>query len=339
MATYSYNKLDPQRKEIRLCKIFNGALDDPLQSELAIVSLDDNPIYETVSYTWGAPTFNKDIKVNGDLLTITTILHTALRYLRWTGLPRVLWADGMCINQADLDERASQVSMMDSIFEKSQELQIWLGEVSEMIDHGHSSKIGFEFPSDEELRTITGFLGSQGPSKHYKFHYPSQRTLSTDADASVLGALHIVKQLAEHEHLYEMPIFSIESNNEIWFSTVWYNSVSSFIQILSAAWWTRLWIVQEAILSARSLVHIGTHEIPLSTFLQACDKIQDHVSYCCDGWCRIWGGNLENVSRILEPVCSISKLQVASNLYARGETLSLMHMLPSISANRAVQIR
>lgn len=41
MAPFSYNKLDPQRREIRLCILHPGSLDDPLQCTLSTVSLDD----------------------------------------------------------------------------------------------------------------------------------------------------------------------------------------------------------------------------------------------------------------------------------------------------------
>ena len=40
--------------------------------------------------------------------------------------PLQIWADAVCINQNDLEERSSQVSMMCDIYKDAQQCQIWL---------------------------------------------------------------------------------------------------------------------------------------------------------------------------------------------------------------------
>ncbi len=96
---------------------------DHLTCTLNIVSNDDNPEYNTLCYVWGDPTSNAEIVANGRAIKKTTNLHTALRYLRKTDESLTIWADGICITQSDLDERASQVRIMGDIYTMGRELQ------------------------------------------------------------------------------------------------------------------------------------------------------------------------------------------------------------------------
>ena len=129
---FVYDDLNAESCEIRLCTLQPGAMDDPLACTLTTVSLNDDREYETLSYAWGDSTLNKEVLTNGSIIKITTNLHTALRYLRRSDRPRVLWADGICINQCNKEERAFQVSIMGDIYKKDRKLQIWLGEAEEM---------------------------------------------------------------------------------------------------------------------------------------------------------------------------------------------------------------
>ena len=114
MATYVYNLLNTQCREIRLCTLLPGFFDEPVACSLSVVSLDDKSEYESLSYVWGAPIFNKEIFVKDSLqfksrawgserrtaagspptpdltLRITTSLYTAFRYLRRIDQTRVV---------------------------------------------------------------------------------------------------------------------------------------------------------------------------------------------------------------------------------------------------------
>jgi vancomycin permeability regulator SanA len=61
------------------------------------------------------------------LCIITQNLHIALQYLRQKDKPRLFWIDAICINQTDLEERSAQVLKMKDIFEKANDVVIWLG--------------------------------------------------------------------------------------------------------------------------------------------------------------------------------------------------------------------
>lgn len=87
--------------------------------------------FEALSYAWGNPTTRFDITVREALssytLGITQSLHEALLALRSLREQRNLWIDAICINQADLVERASQVRLMSKIYRHAERVVVWLG--------------------------------------------------------------------------------------------------------------------------------------------------------------------------------------------------------------------
>ena len=109
---------------------------DLVSCSLRAVRLSDEPKYEAISYCWGDPTFNKKIICNGRELSITTSLNEALLRFRTRSTIRTLWADAICINQQDIDERNQQVRMMRQIYEKARQVVIWLGDQADHSDLG-----------------------------------------------------------------------------------------------------------------------------------------------------------------------------------------------------------
>jgi hypothetical protein len=58
---------------------------------------------------------------------LTTDLFLALQRFRRLAQRRILWADAICINQQDLDERGRQVSIMKGVYEEAVGVLVWLG--------------------------------------------------------------------------------------------------------------------------------------------------------------------------------------------------------------------
>lgn len=92
----------------------------------SVVSLDDDPDYEALSYVWGDQNDLVTIYVHGHPIAITWNLYGALLNMRQTQ-ERILWADALCVNQKDLAERASQVLEMGSIFGQASTVVVYLG--------------------------------------------------------------------------------------------------------------------------------------------------------------------------------------------------------------------
>jgi hypothetical protein len=83
--------------------------------------------YKALSYTWGAPNLRRWVSINGEIISIGSNLEEALRELRDTSDEVVIWADQLCINQNDDDEKSSQVQQMKDIYAKASCVISWLG--------------------------------------------------------------------------------------------------------------------------------------------------------------------------------------------------------------------
>ncbi len=114
--------------EIRLLKLKPeiSGLEDDIVCELNHESLAGPPAYVALSYNWGNPTVTKNITVSGKTVSITYNLDLALRHLRRAG-HLLVWADALCINQSDLDERSIQVQRMLAVYGRAEKVVAWLG--------------------------------------------------------------------------------------------------------------------------------------------------------------------------------------------------------------------
>lgn len=136
MALYQYEAI-PHLETARVMSLAPGQPSDPLSGTLSTMSVVDPDPYEALSYAWGykAP-MDSTILCSGKALRITSSLAVALKRLRYTNRPRVIWVDQICINQKDLAERSRQVQHMNFIYQKASEVIVWLGDD----DHGHAER-------------------------------------------------------------------------------------------------------------------------------------------------------------------------------------------------------
>lgn len=139
---------------IRLLYLDPGQESDPLTGHLEVVDLKNCPPYEALSYEWGTPErpckFTTTDRTSA--VSITESLHHALQDLRpatargrvhsassWVMNAmrrpkrktsrdhRVIWADAICINQEDIEERESQVSIMGTIYRRAHRVITYIG--------------------------------------------------------------------------------------------------------------------------------------------------------------------------------------------------------------------
>jgi hypothetical protein len=114
---------------IRLIKLepamYNGA---PLQ--FALIQTELSKIegqYESISYTWGEPKLVCPLYVDdGTCVMVTENLDRALRKLRYSHRVRTLWADAVCINQFDHEEKGVQIPLMVRIYRGAKRVLAWL---------------------------------------------------------------------------------------------------------------------------------------------------------------------------------------------------------------------
>ncbi|KAL2277885.1 hypothetical protein FJTKL_15165 [Diaporthe vaccinii] len=129
-----YAPLEKEKKEIRLLQVtrlapFDGN-DTRFVAQLVQVTLQDNPTYVSISYTWGEQSVvGHFVDSNGVETTLgySQVILDIVRTLVPPGGTLYLWIDAICINQEDHDERASQVMIMSDIYRQAQQVVIFLG--------------------------------------------------------------------------------------------------------------------------------------------------------------------------------------------------------------------
>jgi hypothetical protein len=132
---YEYDQL-PRDNFVHYLVLQPGKGNEPLICNLRTVSLSDSN-FEAISYVWGISKKSKRIICNDRVVKITTNLSKVLRRLRFADAPRNFWADGICINQKDLEEKGYQVTIMGQIYRSAKRVLIYIS--SE--DDGHGPRL------------------------------------------------------------------------------------------------------------------------------------------------------------------------------------------------------
>jgi hypothetical protein len=119
--------------------------------------------YMALSYTWGDPSKIREILVNGRVMRVTENLEACLRVLR--DKPYIqkgwkIWIDALCINQADIVERAFQVKRMHDIYRKAWTPLIWLGNEEENSDGAMTliKLLAHTFTMNDQVNALTQAL-------------------------------------------------------------------------------------------------------------------------------------------------------------------------------------
>ncbi len=137
---------------IRLLLIEAGSGNHEIRCRLTVESLYKQHTYMALSYVWGDASARQDIICNGASLSITKNLYELLWRLREDGQThQPVWADAVCINQANTTEKTEQIRVMRTIYEQASLVLAWLGNPEEE----EENKMGFEV-----LKSIYSRFGS-----------------------------------------------------------------------------------------------------------------------------------------------------------------------------------
>lgn len=155
MRPYQYHPLEID--EIRLLELHAGDIGGELQASIHIFRLPEDeepkqghevlltrengfdvpnaPEYQALSYTWGEEAEIQHLlnilEDNGiSQICIKPNLDDALRQFRQNIEPnksRLFWIDAICINQADILEKNTQIKKMAMIYNRAESVSVWLG--------------------------------------------------------------------------------------------------------------------------------------------------------------------------------------------------------------------
>lgn len=154
-------------------------------------------------------------------------LYEVLRQLILDGEHHWLWIDAICINQKDLEEKSSQISMMADIYRSAQEVHTWLG------------------PMDVDMYDTLELMDIMEPF----FQQAVNKTPETS-------------DIAGHDPLDASYIRNLgfDPNNFQRLKSKWF----SFIQFLHRSWFWRRWTFQEMALPKLFSMWCGVEKIALS---------------------------------------------------------------------------
>lgn len=206
-----------------------GVSTDIISITLTEIPLDRGIEYTTLSYVWGDQTKRHPILCNGEDFDVGDNLHSLLVHLRDFGHDESgppLWIDAVCINQKDEIEKTRQVRMMSDIYSQATYTYIWMG------DPG----------SVEEQRELVD-------------------TIQLLGKMAGLVEMAIEKGKDPMDYMYRCVEHHCKEEKVNWHDTwekIW--------AVFQNEWFSRVWVLQEHILSARSLVMFGQN-VASSDFL------------------------------------------------------------------------
>jgi hypothetical protein len=247
-----YTPLDPSRQEIRLLEVISTDAQITCRTRIASLNAPDRPQFCAVSYVWGDPSATKIVTVDSTERHITPSLDSALRcsHYHWKeSFPNrdasscLLWADALCINQDDLQEKSSQIPLMGKVFSSAETTFCCL-------DPGvPASQIGLAFAIFKAM--VEGVDSSD---------YDLNRDLNRwDNQPETANIDWLVSNPTIREHCTgtEESVREADIPANI--------AMDAFKQV---TYWTRVWILQEMVLSNDPLLVHDSQSMRLDSFLR-----------------------------------------------------------------------
>uniref|UniRef100_L2FDP2 Heterokaryon incompatibility n=1 Tax=Colletotrichum fructicola (strain Nara gc5) TaxID=1213859 RepID=L2FDP2_COLFN len=199
-------------------------IDAELQGSLIPTRLsdceDEHASYVTLSYVWGRKTNSGTAKINGQQLPIGRNISDALRHIRRRDKPIRVWADAICIDQLNVNERNHQVQQMRDIYASSSETIIYLGN-----DNGRATS-----------HCAWNFLERN-----------SEWALDNDGNKDFDRPARLENSLTT----FKGTIQDVEAS------------------VLSYTWFSRVWVLQEVVVSKLVSIRCGRRGVPWDDFCKS----------------------------------------------------------------------
>ncbi|KAH8678852.1 heterokaryon incompatibility protein-domain-containing protein [Tricladium varicosporioides] len=264
---YKYDRSLTSGSGIRLLR-FKAAsyLRDDLSCTVEYCSLDDQPQYEALSYTWGRsfegtrgykwawqelmnegrpePTFPLYIDgVDGrrKLYQIGISLDEALRHIkshaRYESQDMVIWIDAICIDQRNEEEKNWQVQQMRRVYSQADRVVVWLGPSQDGSSKAMETLMSMRRFAVRTMHSLTD--EKDGVQRVYTAPLPATSQEARDeTTAASFGKLFGVHVPSNHE----IPDFPIDK----------------IAGLFSRAWWGRIWVLQEVVVARKVAFACGS---------------------------------------------------------------------------------
>ncbi|KAI0439739.1 heterokaryon incompatibility protein-domain-containing protein [Xylaria telfairii] len=279
--------LEANEHEIRILVVEPGLYDELIVCSFDYSMLKENgsiaspPNFDALSYCWGNSPgdsyilLNPDFHIGGSIpragrkFAVGRNVETGLRRLRQKDKAIRIWIDAICINQTDDEERAQQVSIMNLIYSYATTVHIWLGEGNLVVDaalcvvHELVNLSYGACPGADLCHCL-----EDGISKHNVSTRDAEATRPPGGVGS-LSAHHVNQAWSLIKSVLSRQLSKIGDN-------FYSGEVAAIIGgLYQHAWFTRVWVLQEAILARRAFIRSGTEVIPFEEVISASNLIHD----------------------------------------------------------------
>jgi hypothetical protein len=217
--TYQYQPLESDNS-IRLLVIHPGT-EEPLKCHLEHHKLQHLPDFEALSYVWGNSEYICPIICEDQSIQLTKSLYNFLVRIRLSEQARIVWADGICINQQDINERGRQVKLMGDIYSTARRVVVWSG-----VDPLGAAPQAFE--ASKRIATLVATC-IRGTNKSLGLVRYREIRWEPDTHESVLSIMQ--------------------------------GNAETLKELNQCTWFTRLWILQEICLARSATVIWGQAEM------------------------------------------------------------------------------
>lgn len=219
---------------IRLLSLQPGHGRDPVrcllaEADFAICGRDGHPGYDALSYVWGSPEAPVRIQINESGLAIGRNLFQALVDIRRPDEARLLWVDAICIDQANTQEKNTQVPLMKDIYSRARQTLCYLGPRKPKMTRRCYAMLK---ELAEEAKTL-----------------PPQKQATAAAPDAIEAAPAFVN------HVQITPVASDLARK---YAVVGADGIA---EMAACTWWQRAWTVQELLLSPRPVIMTGRFAI------------------------------------------------------------------------------
>ncbi|KAF3013238.1 hypothetical protein E8E14_007362 [Neopestalotiopsis sp. 37M] len=139
----NYYSLEVPTAQIRLFELLEPTISGDLSGRLKLVTIEQAPSFVSISHVWGRSQAGRTMRIKSDRedrtvpiscnlesLLVGLLCHTptTLPDLWSNGSRLPMWIDMICVNQADEDEKASQIPLMKQIYSRAASVLVWIHE-------------------------------------------------------------------------------------------------------------------------------------------------------------------------------------------------------------------
>ncbi|KAM5383828.1 hypothetical protein ACJZ2D_001817 [Fusarium nematophilum] len=199
-------------------------------------------------------------------------MAAALRHLRQSTLPRVVWAYAVCINQGDTSEKNHQVQKMGLIYSKASVVLSWLGIAADNSDLAIEilQRMADKIEANAGRNDMIADAASTGNDSGQNSCDPQLDLMLSHNQISRPEALTMLL-IKDIEELFVVDKTMMTRENHA--SPTW----KAIDSLLKRPYWKRLWVLQEMVLAKNLTICCGTRSISWHHLRTA---VEDGVNSC-----------------------------------------------------------